>query len=128
MHSKIKDRFLLLITSLLSMGLLLTIVIFIKRIVPEQWAKFIFMSLFYLAALIHAVFIFEPFKRIRKTKLVIFQLIYFILTASIVFVLFKYGLIPLPEKTRQYFIPLVFLGICSVAILYQITKRFKLFR
>ncbi len=127
MKSRVGDILLLIVISIIIFLSLFGVYRFAHNLVSEQWVNFIMMSLFYLAALIHSVFVFVPFRRYKKINLMAFQLIYFILTTGSAVVALKLGLVALPDSTRQYFLPMVALGLLSIAILHKLTTKYNIF-
>jgi peptidoglycan/LPS O-acetylase OafA/YrhL len=125
---KIDDTLALILTALAVSGIIILFMVFVRPRFSEEWAKFIYTSVGYLVMLIYMVYTFEPFKRLPKWKLLLFQVIFYVLTVGIAFLVFNSGLLPLPKGGFTYVAPGVALTVLSLIVLEYLRKRLRFFK
>ena len=128
MTGKLNDRLALILTALACSGLFVLFFVFIQPRFSEGWANFIFWSVGYLVILFYNGYTFRAFKLLPKWKILLFQAIYYALTTGIAFLLFRYGMVHLPERGLVYVFPIAALTGLSLFILHHLTERLKFFK
>lgn len=126
--SRLRDRLLLVFTALVCGGLILLSIALIGPRFSREWAKFIYSSIAYLVVLISTGFTFEPFRRLPRIKLLLFQVIFYVLTVGVAFLIFNFDLLPLPTGGLAYVLPMMVLSVVSLIVLDYLRKRFNFFK
>jgi hypothetical protein len=127
--SEHKDKLLLILTGLFVSSILFFGLLSLSEVVSKKWIDIILMSIGYFILLLYVTFTFKNFKQIRKIKLLLFQIGFYVLTMSIAYLIFfKYKLFPVQKKFGVYTITIVALSISSVVLLDYLVKRIEFFR
>jgi hypothetical protein len=118
---------LLILTAFISTGVMVLTIAVVRPRFSTEWAKFIYTSIGYLVLLISIAYP-EYYKRLVKWKVLFFQFVYYVLTTSIAFALFKNGLLELPKGMLTYVLPMIVLLVASIIILDKLSKRSGFFK
>jgi predicted Abi (CAAX) family protease len=127
MNAKLKDKFLLIFSALGSAMVIALVIALVRKRVSREWGNFIYSSIVYLIVLIALGFTAEQIKRLSKARILLFQLVFYLLTVGIVFLIFRAGLLPMPKGGLTYVPPMTALSILSIVVLNYIKKRSNLF-
>ncbi len=125
--NKLTDRLLLVLVALILSGFIVLFTAFIRPRFSEDWQKFIFASLAYLVVLIAVSFTAEQLKRLSKVKIMLFQIGFYILTVGMSFLIFWSGLLPLPQGSLMYILPITVLSVASLIVIDYLKERSDFF-
>lgn len=123
---KLNDTMALILTALACSGVMVLIIAFVRPRFSKEWANFIYTCTSYLALLFYIVNR-QPFKRLPKYKIYLFQIIFYVLTTGIAFTVFRFGMLPMPIRLGEYMLPMIALSILSMVVLQYLTPRLKFF-
>jgi hypothetical protein len=113
-RSKIYDKVKLIVTAIVIMvGLLLSIVIMNEYSIPDNWIFFIISSVVYFVSLLWMTFMDKILPKIPRSKILMFQLPYFVLTTTLSALIFKNGLVAMPRSFFLYMVGIFVLLLCS---------------
>ncbi len=127
MGTKWKDRLFLVIAALICSGVMVTSIVFVKQRFSDEWSKFIFASTSYFVVLIAMGFTDAQLKRLSKTKIILFQVVYFGLTVGGALLIFRYWHLSLPHGSLTYILPMTMLSALSLVVLDYLRKRSNYF-
>lgn len=128
MFSKLTDTSFIILVSFISSVLILLIALSIAFVLPEsfiKWSQFIVASIIYLGTLIGTGFTIKEFKQLPKAKILLFMIVFYMLTVGIAFSTFKYGLLSLPKESLPYVFPPLVLSGVAVIVLRYLRKKSK---
>lgn len=126
--TKALDKLLLISTGLAIFVIGFPLYIVLQKIFTEKWTIFILESLGYWTLLLYLTFTYKKFKRYSKNKLILFQSALVFLTVGIAFLVFRFELLPMPDKVAVYFIPMILLSGGSMVLLEYCVRNLKFFR
>ena len=127
MTNKLTDRLFLVLSAVTCSGLIVLSIVFVRPRLSQEWSKFVFACIGYLAVLIATGFTARQLKRLSKGKIILFQVIFYFITVGIAYLTFKSGLFPLPKGSFIYVLPITALSALSVVALDYLRKRLKFF-
>jgi hypothetical protein len=96
---------------------------FLEHFISEEWSRFISANIMCLFFLIWCVYLYAPFKRYSKGKLFLFQIVFYLLIASVAYLLLLNGWLPQPRSMHIYFVIIGILTMISLVILIFITTK-----
>lgn len=124
----VKDKLLLVLVAVLVLGLSVLAAALRGKYYSEAWSDFILANVIYPIFLICSIFALEPFKRLPKPRLILFQIVFYLVTAGAAFVLLLNDLVPFPSSIHVYVLAIVILSTASTGALdYAIRKWRKIF-
>jgi hypothetical protein len=127
MNAKFKDRFYLILTALGSSLILIVIIGLVEKRVSREWENFILSSIVYLVVLIAMGFTAVQLRHLSKVKILFFEAGFYVLTVGIGFLIFWYGLIPMPQGGLTYVSLMIALSVASLIAIDYLKKRLNYF-
>jgi len=121
----VKDKLLLVLVAVLVFGVSILSQIFRDKYYSEAWSDFILANIFYLIFLIAAIFTFEPFKRLPKMRQILFQIVFYLITAGAAFTLLFSRLVPFPSNILVYTVSIVILSVASTGVLDYALRKWR---
>lgn len=124
---KLTDKLLLILTAALALTFTIAFILFLKKWFSKEWVTFIGMSLLFLVVLLYLTFTSENFKAISKLKLLFLQFVVSSIIIVIAILIFKFGLLPMPESLLIYGIVMFFLIVGAMIFFEYCVKNLKFF-
>lgn len=121
----VKDKLLLVLVAVLVLGLSVVAAALRGKYYSEAWSDFILANIIYPIFLVSAIFALEPFKRLPKPRLILFQIVFYLVTAGAAFVLLLNRLVPFPSNIHVYIVSIIILSIASTGVLHHALRKWR---